>query len=198
MMFDSHLLFFGIVLWLAGTAFVLSLFGEQSMEAVAPKDMEELAKKYLLSQGELTEKSRQLASEAKARAALEQQCRRLREELQQQSSQLTADFRSATFEQLQSLLTNYPTACKMAEIKPDLPAKNLVALFVSLENLLASWGYEVIGEPGEKVSYNPQWHQPDRAEITPGELVYIRFVGYREGDRILIPAKVSRTLPGEK
>jgi hypothetical protein len=38
-------------------------------------------------------------------------------------------------------------------------------------------------------------HQPDVEDITEGELVYIRFVGYREGERILAPAKVSRTLP---
>ena len=33
-------------------------------------------------------------------------------------------------------------------------------------------------------------------DIQPEELVYIRFVGYREGEQILCPAKVSRTLPG--
>ena len=126
---------------------------------------------------------------------LRQQCLRLREQLQQQKTQLTADFRKATFEQLQTLLTNYPTARKMAEAKPDLPAKNLSALFTPLENLLASWDFEIIGSAWEQVAYNPQLHQPDVGDITEGELVYIRFVGYRDGERILAPAKVSRTLP---
>jgi hypothetical protein len=76
-----------------------------------------------------------------------------------------------------------------------LPAKNLVALFTPLENLLKSWGYEPIGTPWEQAPYNPQLHQPDVSDITEGELVYIRFVGYRDADRILSPAKVSRTLP---
>lgn len=126
---------------------------------------------------------------------LRQQCLRLREELQQQKAQLTADFRRATFEQLQTLLTNYPAARKMAEAKPDMPAKNLSALFTPLENLLSSWDFETIGSAWEQTAYNPQLHQADVEDITEGELVYIRFVGYREGERILAPAKVSRTLP---
>lgn len=129
-------------------------------------------------------------------AELRQQCLRLREELQQQKTQLTTDFRNATFEQLQTLLTNYPAARKMAEAKPDLPAKNLSALFTPLENLLKNWDFEMIGSAWEQVAYNPQLHQPDVEDITEGELVYIRFVGYRNGERILTPAKVSRTLPG--
>ena len=126
---------------------------------------------------------------------LRQQCLRLREELQQQASQLRTDERDSTFEQLQTLLTNYPTARIMVQSKSDLPAKNLVALFTPLENLLKSWGYEPIGTPWEQVPYDPQLHQPDADDIAVGELVYIRFVGYRDGDRILSPAKVSRTLP---
>ncbi|MCT7966756.1 XRE family transcriptional regulator [Laspinema sp. D1] len=126
---------------------------------------------------------------------LRQQCQRLREELDQQKSQIWDEFCQSTFEELQTLLTNYPTAAEMARIKPDLPAKNLTALFAPLDNLLENWGYEPIGHPWESVAYNPQFHQGDSDEIQPGEAVYIRFVGYRQGDRILSPAKVSRTLP---
>ena len=126
---------------------------------------------------------------------LKQQCFRLRDELEQQKVQLTDDFRRATFEQLQTLLTSYPAARKMAEAKPEMPAKNLSALFTPLENLLSSWGFETIGSAWEQVTYNPQLHQPDVEDITEGDLVYVRFVGYRDGERILAPAKVSRTLP---
>ena len=126
---------------------------------------------------------------------LRKQCLRLRGELQRQSRQLSADFRDGTFEQLQILLTNYPSVRSLAQAKPDLPAKNVVSLFAPLENMLESWGYQTIGSPWEKVAYDPQLHQPDTDDITVGELVYIRFVGYRDGDRILCPAKVSRTLP---
>ncbi|NEP11578.1 MAG: XRE family transcriptional regulator [Symploca sp. SIO2C1] len=164
----------------------------------------------------LTAKSRisnlvKATAEASKLKQLQQQCLRLRNELQQQSRQLSADFQKSTFEQLQTLLTNYPSANQMAQAKPDLPAKNLTSLFTPLDNLLQSWGYETIGKPWEKVPYNPQLHQPDADDIKEGELVYIRFVGYRDRNsndsntaktvndtqqtQILCPAKVSRTLP---
>jgi molecular chaperone GrpE (heat shock protein) len=127
--------------------------------------------------------------------ALRQECQRLREQLETQSQQLKTDFCHDTFAELQPLVTNYPTACAMAKIKPDLPAKNLLSLFTSLENLLENWGYKTIGEPWQQVNYNSQLHQADSDEIVAGELVYIRFVGYRDGDNILYPAKVSRHLP---
>ncbi len=126
---------------------------------------------------------------------LRQQCQRLRGELDQQKLLLSEAFRQSTFEQLQTLLTNYPTAAEMAHYKPDLPAKNITALFTPLNNLLENWGYEPIGSPWQAVLYNPQFHQADSDDIQPGDAVYIRFVGYREDSLILCPAKVSRTLP---
>jgi molecular chaperone GrpE (heat shock protein) len=135
------------------------------------------------------------ADAAKEIAALRQECLRLRQELQQQSTELTADMRNTIFQQLQTLLTNYPSVRQMVQAKPDLPAKNLTSLFTPLDNLLQTWEYEAIGSVWEQVPYDPQWHQPDANDITKGELVYVRFIGYRHGDRILCPAKVSRSLP---
>ncbi|MDB9373904.1 nucleotide exchange factor GrpE [Nodularia sphaerocarpa] len=127
---------------------------------------------------------------------LEVQCQRLREELKQQSQELRNDFQAESFTQLQTLLSNYPTVKKMALANPDLPAKNIVSLFTSLDNLISSWGYTSIGETWERVNYHPQLHQADSDDIAEGELVYIRFIGYQDGDKILYPAKVSRSLPG--
>jgi molecular chaperone GrpE (heat shock protein) len=127
---------------------------------------------------------------------LELQCQRLREELKQQSQQLQTDFQNQTFTQLQPLLSNYPTVKRMALAKPKLPAKNLISLFTSLDNLITNWGYTAIGETWEQVNYNPQLHQADSDDIQEGELVYIRFIGYQNGDKVLYPAKISRTLPG--
>ena len=127
--------------------------------------------------------------------ALRTECLRLREELQQQSVELTTELQHSIFQQLQTLLTNYPTVRQLVQVKPDLPAKNLTSLFTSLDNLIESWGYQQIGQTWEQVHYNPQLHQPDAGDIEPGELVYIRFVGYQDGEHILCPAKVSRTLP---
>ncbi|MEN9231742.1 MAG: helix-turn-helix transcriptional regulator [Thermostichus sp. DG02_5_bins_236] len=102
----------------------------------------------------------------------------------------------ATFSLLQPLLTSYPTIRQIAQRKPDWPAQNVTALFRSLDALLHHWSYEAIGSPLEAVPFHPQLHQPDQPDIQPGDPVYIRFVGYRQGEYILCPAKVSRSLPG--
>jgi len=111
------------------------------------------------------------------------------------SQQAIAQANLVSFECLQTLLTNYPSVVKMAQAKPDLPVKNIVPIFTPLDNVLEQWGYAAIGQPWELVSYDPQLHQADVADIAVGEAVYVRFVGYRQGDRILCPAKVSRSLP---
>ena len=168
---DSSLMGFGIVLTIVCIALVLSWVGETSDRSHSSSDRELKI------------------------AELQQQCQRLREELRLQKEQLTLDFSNATFEQLQSLLVSYPSACKVAQTVPDMPAQNLVALFTPLENLLQTWGIEAIGSPWQQAAYDPQLHQPDRDGMAIGERVYIRFVGYRQGERILYPAKVSYTLP---
>ncbi|MGB5962138.1 MAG: molecular chaperone GrpE [Coleofasciculaceae cyanobacterium] len=127
--------------------------------------------------------------------ALRTECLQLREALQKQGVEVENELQETVFQKLQTLLTNYPTVRQLVEFKPELPAKNIISLFTSLDNLIESWGYEPIGKVWEKVSYNPQLHQADLSDIEVGELVYVRFVGYRKGDRILAPAKVSRTLP---
>jgi len=126
---------------------------------------------------------------------LRQEIIRLRDQLADSKAQSEADMKGETFETLQTLLVNYPSARKMADSRPEMPARNLSALFVPLENLLENWGYEPIDEVWEQVAYDPQIHQADEDDIAEGETVYVRFIGYRDGDTILAPAKVSRTLP---
>ncbi len=156
----------------------------------------------LVLQSQLTEVKSQLQISEIKRAKLEeeitaltQQCQRLREELKTQAAQVRSDAIDGGFEQIQTLLTQYPSVRKMVESQPDLPARNIVALLTSLENLVKFWECQSIGKPWEMVPYDPQIHQSDAGDIQVGELVYVRFVGYQKGDRILIPAKVSRTLP---
>lgn len=127
-------------------------------------------------------------------ARLIQECSQLRQALQQQETTRTTAVRHSLFKQLQTLFTHYPSISKIIEAKPDLPATNIAPMFVPLENLMQSWGYNQIGAAWEQVAYDPKHHQPDAPDIAVGELVYVRFVGYRDGDTILCPAKVSRTL----
>lgn len=182
-----------IVFWLIISIFFLTTFGSSSGKNQEQFNPSKKAQSYILKENNFNDLDNNDNREEIIN--LQKQCQRLREELETQSKQLKEDFRSETFEQLQPLLTNYPTAREMAKVKPDLPAKNLISLFTSLENLLENWGYEIIGKPWEKVSYNPQIHQADSDDIEVGESVYIRFVGYRDGDNILYPAKVSLNLP---
>jgi molecular chaperone GrpE (heat shock protein) len=181
---DSNLFWFGCALTLLCLCFTLTLVSKRS-------------KTTAKAHAETTIAAEVVGSTTHAKIAeLQQQCLRLRTALQQQKAQLHEDFQHDSFAQLQPLLTNYPSACKMAQLKPDLPARNLVALFTPLETLLETWQITPIGSAWEQVPFDAQKHQPDTDEIATGELVYVRFVGYAQGDRILSPAKVSRTLPG--
>jgi len=137
----------------------------------------------------------QLQQQTAEMIEFQQKCQRLQSQLQQQPSQLNADFRDSTFAELQALLTKYPSARQIAETKPDLPAKNMMKLFTPLENMLENWGYEPIASVWEQVRYNRNLHKADTDDIQEGEMVYVRFVGYKSGDRVVCPAKVSRTLP---
>ena len=101
----------------------------------------------------------------------------------------------SSFVVLQSLLTQYPTVRQMVQAQPQLPAQNIVALFAALDNLITHWQLEPIGAVWAKVAYDPQLHQADQSDLKSGEEVYVRFMGYRRGEMILVPARVSRQLP---
>lgn len=203
---DSNLFWFGCVLFVGIVLFLLSQLGSSTRDGDATnlRATNSRATKNARSAAQiptsqpiplpLQETSPQIEALQQVEA-LQQQCLRLRDELQHQKMQLTTDLQTAAFEQLQSLLTNYPSARQMAQAKPDLPARNFAALFTPLENLLQSWNIEAIGMPWQQTAFDPQLHQPDADDIAAGEPVYIRFVGYRQAERILCPAKVSRTLP---
>ena len=124
------------------------------------------------------------------------ECLRLRNQLDQCKEEVTEETQADIFNQLQTLLTNYPSLRRVVQIKPELPAKNVIALFTPLDNLLNSWDYQPIGQAWAEVEYSPQLHQADSSDIQPGEKVYVRLIGYRKDEKIITPAKVSRSLPG--
>ncbi len=178
----------------------LELAGQLTKEIDKIKDRNFQAE--LLLQSQVTEIKSQLqisevsnAKLAQKTTELIQQCQRLRENLKNQTAQVKTEAVIGGFEQIQSLLTQYPSIQKTIEVRPDLPAQNIVALLTSLSNLVEFWECQPIDRAWEMVKYNPQLHQGDVTDLQSGESVYVRFIGYRQGDRILIPAKVSRTLP---
>jgi len=131
--------------------------------------------------------------------ALKAELMHLRATMQQSQDQARKAAHHATFEQLRFLLTSFPTARDLALRDPTRPAQSLVALFAPLEMWLQQQGITSIGRPGEAVSYDPVAHQCDQGGMEVGDPVEIRFVGYRQGADILVPARViplGRTVEG--
>ena len=56
---------------------------------------------------------------------------------------------------------------------------------------MEKWGLEAIAQVGENVVYDPRRHELIKGTAEMGELVKVRYVGYRQGDRLLYRAKVS-------
>jgi molecular chaperone GrpE (heat shock protein) len=140
---------------------------------------------------------------------LRQHCQQLEQQLQQvlqtAQPQSDADIEPETstnarviqqdiIQQLQPLLTRYPSV-QQASSESPVSAQTIATLLEPIETLLETWGLEAIGSPGDSVPYTPELHHLEDSEIQAGESVYIYFVGYRQGDRILYPAVVSRTPP---
>lgn len=134
--------------------------------------------------------------------ALRQEYQRLQQKLQQQRQILWEEFQQTTIQTLESLLLQWPTAAAAARKRPDAPAIHLLPLLRPLEQLLANWNVEMIGQVGEEIPYHPQWHQLQEGTspiAVAGETrVKVTHVGYRQGDRLLYRAKVMPIAPPER
>ncbi len=125
-------------------------------------------------------------------AKLKQEYDRLQQQLQQQRETLQAEFQYQSLQVLESFLTYYPTAKHAALNNPSFPATKIFPLMGAIERLLAQWGVSAIGSVGAELPYDPQYHQSIDGTANPGELVTVRYIGYRQGDKLLFRAKVSR------
>jgi molecular chaperone GrpE (heat shock protein) len=124
---------------------------------------------------------------------LQQEYQRLQAQLQEQRRSIEQEFQQQSLQILESFLLQWPTAAYAARNNPTAPAVKLLPLARPIEQLLQSWGITPIGEVGQEVLYDPQWHQGLAGEtLPPGTTVQIRHVGYRQGERLLYRAKVSR------
>ncbi|MCU0517161.1 MAG: helix-turn-helix domain-containing protein [Oscillatoria sp. Prado101] len=135
-------------------------------------------------------------------AALLQECRRLQAQLEQQRESLLQEFVLSSVQVLESWMLQWPTAARAAQqvpiSGPALPAARLLPLVRPVEQLLQQWGVEALVPVGEKVPYDPQWHQLMEGTAQPGEPVLVRYTGYRQGDKLLFRAKVSPLKEEEK
>lgn len=122
---------------------------------------------------------------------LQQEYHYLQQQFQQQSETLQGEFQYQSLQTLESFLTYFPTAKSAAAKNPDFPASKIFPLVQSIDRLINQWGVTVIGEVGSEVIYDPRWHQLIEGTANAGDLVTIRYVGYRQGDKPIFRAKIS-------
>ena len=124
-------------------------------------------------------------------ADLQDEYDRLHRQLDQQKEVLEQEFRQSSLQVLESLLLQLPTAAYAAQQNPQLPAVKLLPLLRPIDTLLQQWGIEAIAQVGAEIPYDPQQHQLMEGSATVGDRVRVRYVSYRQGDRLLYRAKVS-------
>lgn len=145
---------------------------------------------FLPEEGYLPE-TLEKADESAAFQSLKQEYQLLQQQMEQQRDSLWEEFQGSNLEMLESWLVQWPTARAVAAKNPQLPALRFLGLVKPVEQMIQKWGVETIGEVGQEVGYDPQYHQLIEGNVQPTELVRIRYVGYRRGDKLLHRAKVS-------
>jgi hypothetical protein len=69
-------------------------------------------------------------------------------------------------------------------------ASDVLALLEPLEEALAGWGYEPVGQVGEVVLFAPEVHHAVTGEPAPGDTVRVRTPGYRLDGAVVVRARV--------
>ena len=134
---------------------------------------------------------RQPQSQDQSIQILQQEYQQLQQQFQQQRNTLQAEFQLESLQILESFLTYFPTAKHAATNNPDFPASKLFPLVGSIDRLIQSWGVTVIGEVGSPVPYDSRWHQLVAGTASPDQLVTVRYIGYRQSEKLIFRAKVS-------
>ncbi len=124
-------------------------------------------------------------------ATLQQEYLHLQQQFHQQRETLQAEFQLQSLQTIESFLTYFPAAKHAAMNNPNFPASKIFPLVQSLDRLIQQWDVTVIGEIGDRIGYDPRWHQLIEGTASPDELVTVRYVGYQQGDKLIFRAKVS-------
>jgi DNA-binding Xre family transcriptional regulator len=162
--------------------------GQAAKMRVEP--LHQLAQALQVSMPELVSLFSELAIEPSPSSNLQQEYRRLQNQLQQQQAASQQEFQNTSLQILESWLIQYPTAAYAAQ-QNDIPASRLLPLMRPVEQLVKAWGVEAIAPVGAEVAYDPQMHQLMEGNAGVGEPVRIRYTGYRQGEKLLYRAKVS-------
>ena len=126
-----------------------------------------------------------------ALTACRQEYQKLQQEMSQLEAELTQQFQQQSLETIESWLLQWPTAATAVRQNPQLPATRLLSLVEPVEELVEQWNVSTIATVGEELAYDPQQHQLMKGIAQPGEVVKVRYVGYKQGDKLLYKAKVS-------
>jgi molecular chaperone GrpE (heat shock protein) len=130
--------------------------------------------------------------ETESLTVLKQEYQRLQQQLENQRDTLKQEFQQSSLQILESWLVQWPTAAYAAGQNQQLPAVRLLPLVRPVEQLMQEWGVEAIASVGSEIPYDPQWHQLMEGIAQAGELVKVRYTGYRLRDsKLLHRAKVS-------
>ena len=126
-----------------------------------------------------------------ALTACRQEYQKLQQEMSRLEAELTQQFQQQSLETIESWLLQWPTAATAVRRNPQLPATRLLSLVEPVEELVEQWNVSTIATVGEELAYDPQQHQLMKGIAQPGEVVKVRYVGYKQGDKLLYKAKVS-------
>lgn len=127
----------------------------------------------------------------RSHSELRQECDRLQQQLATQKEAIAEEITRSSLDILEPWLTFWPAAAYAVENNPDFEAKKLLALAKPIEKLLQTWGVEAIAAVGMQIPYDPQYHQLLGGVAEPGQTVRVRNPGYKQGDRLVLRAKVS-------
>ncbi|MFM2314859.1 MAG: hypothetical protein RLZZ04_4135 [Cyanobacteriota bacterium] len=142
-------------------------------------------------QDRIQDQSVTLPRDDHALLACRQEYQKLQQEMTQLQQTLQVEFQQMSLATIESWLLQWPTAVTAVRQNPQLPATRLLALVEPVEQLLKQWNVDPIATVGEELAYDPQQHQLMKGIAQPGELVKVRYVGYKQGDKLLHKAKVS-------
>lgn len=131
------------------------------------------------------------ASQEPSLTQLKREYERLQTQLEHQRQELMQEFQQSSLQIIESWLLQWPTAAHKAQDNLQLPAAKLLPLVRPLHQLLQQWGVEAIAPVGTELAYDPQLHQLLEGTAQPGDLVQVRYTGYRQGEKLLYRAKVS-------
>jgi molecular chaperone GrpE len=142
----------------------------------------------------------QLASLKMDLADRDDQMQRLRDEFgreRQQKETAISSSVSSEIEQfskkLAPLLSQLETMRSLHEQGRDIKIEDLLKLLGKMEKVVLSSGLEPIGTVGERSRFDSHLHQRmSGGDVSDGDPVRVRFVGYRFKDNILTKAMVSR------